>query len=91
MDILSNWFVYIVKCSDNTYYTGITTDTDKRIEKHNKGNGAKYTRSRNPVKLVYFKPSLNRSSASKEEHRIKSLTREDKILLINNNKLPLNN
>jgi len=82
---LKEWFVYIVKCSDDTYYTGITTDPVKRIQKHNSGKGAKYTRARLPVYVVYLKPSLNRSTASKEEHRIKSLSRKDKILLIENN------
>jgi len=78
------YFVYIIKCSDETFYTGITTDTKRRILEHN-GNdlGAKYTRARQPVNLVYSKEYKNRSLASKEECRIKKLTRTNKIKFIN--------
>lgn len=71
------WFVYIVECSDGTLYTGITTDLERRIEEHN-GSGAKYTRGRGPVKLVYSAEMKDRSEASKEEYRIKKLTRAEK-------------
>lgn len=74
----SKWFVYIVECSDKTYYTGITTDITKRIETHNKGKGAKYTKTRLPVILKYSKEYENKSEASKEEYRIKQLTRKQK-------------
>ncbi|MDH5533304.1 MAG: GIY-YIG nuclease family protein [Candidatus Pacebacteria bacterium] len=77
-----NWFIYIIKCNDNTLYTGITNDLDKRIDKHNTGTGAKYTRNRTPVKLVYSEPSSDRSSASKREAQIKGLSRLKKLELI---------
>lgn len=79
---MKKWFVYIVKCSDNTYYTGISTDVNKRIITHNKGKGAKYTKCRLPVILLYSKEFENKSEASKEEYRIKQLTKLKKILLI---------
>ena len=64
-------------------YTGITTDIIRRIKQHNSGKGAKYTRSRNPVKLVFKESHKNRSSASKSEFRIKQLSRREKLTLIN--------
>ena len=76
------WFVYILKCSDNSFYVGITNDLQKRIEKHQKGKGAKYTKGRRPVVLQGFFVVSNKSIALKEEHRIKQLSRADKILLI---------
>jgi len=79
-----SWFVYILRCSDNTLYTGITTDINKRIEQHNgvKNKGAKYTRNRQPVLLVYQEASTSRSDASKREHSIKSLKKAQKEYLI---------
>lgn len=79
------WYVYILECADGTLYTGITTDIDKRILTHNKGKGAKYTKVRLPVLLRVLFESENRSTASKEEYRIKKLTRKEKIKLIQNN------
>ena len=81
--------VYILKCSDNTLYTWITTDIDKRIRQHNWEilGWAKYTRVRQPVELVYFEEVENRSIASKREYEIKKLKREKKIELIKNNKI----
>ena len=77
------YYLYILKCKDKTLYTGITTDLKRRVPEHNTGNlGAKYTHSRRPVKLVYSKKFKNRSTASREEARIKSLRRVDKIALI---------
>jgi putative endonuclease len=76
------WQVYILKCSDETFYTGITTDLKRRIEEHNSSDlGAKYTQGRRPVKLVYAKKFKNRSLASIEESRIKKLSRAEKIEL----------
>lgn len=72
------WFVYIVECVDSTYYTGITTDVAARIATHNKGKGAKYTRPRIPVVLKAWWEFENKSEASKEEYRIKQLTRVQK-------------
>ena len=79
----TQWFVYIVRCSDETYYTGITTNIDRRINEHNSTTkGAKYTRSRKPVELEEYKEFQDRSSASKEEYRIKQLSRTNKETLI---------
>lgn len=78
------WYVYIVECIDNTLYTGITTDIDRRISEHNSiGLGAKYTRSRQPVELVYLEFCESRSIASKREYAIKKLKRIEKLSLIN--------
>ena len=77
------WYVYILECSDGTLYTGITTDLDKRLKTHNNGKGAKYTKARLPVVLKASFEAKDRSSASKEEYRIKQLTRKQKLKLIN--------
>ena len=77
------WYVYILECSDGTLYTGITTDLDKRLKTHNNGKGAKYTKTRLPVVLKVSFESEDRSTASKEEYRIKQLTRKEKLKLIN--------
>lgn len=76
------WFVYILECADNSLYTGITTDCDRRLAQHNLGTGAKYTRARLPVKLVYQETSEDRSAASKREAAIKRLTRQQKKALL---------
>ena len=76
------WIVYMLKCSDDTLYTGITTNIERRVSEHNTGKlWAKYTRARRPVELVYTSEFENRSEASKEESRIKKLTRTEKIKL----------
>ena len=78
------YYVYILKCADETLYTGIAVDLGKRIEEHNTSDlGAKYTKYRRPVKLVYSKKFRDRSTASKEEIRIKALSREEKLGMIN--------
>lgn len=77
------YYVYIVKCSDETLYTGITTDIERRIKEHNgKWLWAKYTKMRQPVELVYSSELENRSEATKEEIRIKKLTKKQKLELI---------
>lgn len=76
-------YVYIVKCSDDTYYTGYTNNLSRRIEQHNQGEGAKYTKGRRPVELVYSKEFNSKSKAMKREYKIKQLTRQKKIELIN--------
>jgi putative endonuclease len=68
-----------VECSDGTLYTGITTDINRRLNQHNSGKGAKYTSIRRPVKLMSISEFGDRSDASKEEYRIKQLTRKEKI------------
>jgi len=78
-----SYFVYILECCDGTLYTGITKDVDKRLKEHNNSDkGAKYTKARRPVKLLYEEPSLNRSTASKREYAIKKLTRVKKLQLM---------
>jgi len=78
------YFVYIVKCADNTFYTGIATELERRIEEHNGSDkGAKYTRVRRPVSLVYSEEHPDRSSASKREYEIKKkMNRAEKLKLI---------
>ena len=76
------WYVYILECSDKTLYTGITTDVNRRLLQHNSGKGAKYTRMRLPVRLRVVFEAKNRSEASKEEYRIKKLSREEKLRLL---------
>ena len=81
------YYVYILHCSDGTLYTGITTDLKRRVDEHNYSDkGAKYTKARRPLFLVYEELQKDRSSASKREHAIKRLTREEKLLLIEENK-----
>ncbi len=71
----SNWYVYIVRCSDDTLYTGIATDLERRVSEHNSvTGGAKYTRSRQPVKLVYSEQVVSRSVAASREYQIKHLS-----------------
>jgi putative endonuclease len=77
------WFVYLLECSDNSLYCGITNDLEKRIGVHNSGRGAKYTKTRLPVKLYWFEESRDRSSASKREYQIKRLSRDKKLALKN--------
>lgn len=78
-------YVYIVKCADGTYYTGYTNDLKRRIEQHNQGEGAKYTKGRRPVKLVYSKEFDSKSKAMKREYEIKQLKRKNKLKLIKGN------
>ncbi|MDD3120523.1 MAG: GIY-YIG nuclease family protein [Candidatus Gracilibacteria bacterium] len=77
------YHIYILQCADSTLYTGITVDLERRIEEHNSSNlGARYTSIRRPVKLVYFQVCANRKEASREEMRIKKLSRKEKLELI---------
>ena len=77
------YHLYILRCADKTLYVGITTDVERRLEEHNSSAlGAKYTRGRRPVKLVYSKEFKNRSEATKEESRIKKLSRTQKLVMI---------
>lgn len=79
-----SWYVYILRCSDNTLYTGISTDPTARLSKHNSGQyGARYTRTRRPVTLVYTEQATSRSAALKREIAIKRLSRQAKLNLIN--------
>ncbi len=76
------YFVYILKCKDDSLYTGITTDLARRLEEHIAGRGAKYTRGKKAAVIVYSERKRNRSSASKREAEIKSWTRAQKIAFI---------
>lgn len=81
---MEKYFVYILKCADKTFYTGITNNLIRRVKEHNFSNlGAKYTSGRRPVKLVYSKDYKNKSESLKEEFRIKKLSRLQKIKIIN--------
>ena len=75
-------YVYIVECTDNTLYTGYTNDPARRIEEHNSGVGAKYTRGRGPVELVYLEEFSDKSEAMKREYEIKQLSKTEKLELI---------
>lgn len=77
-----HWSVYILCCSDGSYYTGYTNDVEKRLETHNAGKGAKYTRSRRPCDLVYTEQFASKSDAMKRECQIKKLNRTRKQALI---------
>jgi predicted GIY-YIG superfamily endonuclease len=79
---MAKWSVYILRCADNSLYTGVATDIDARLATHNAGKGAKYTRGRLPVKLVYRESVSGRSAALKREHAIKRLRRAAKRRLI---------
>ncbi len=75
------WFVYILLCRDGTLYTGATTDLNHRLARHNAGRGAKYTRGRRPVRLVYWEPCPDRPAAPRRERAIKALPRREKLAL----------
>ncbi len=75
-------YTYIVRCADGSYYTGWTNDLNRRVKAHNSGNGAKYTRSRRPVELLYFEAFRTKQEAMSREWHIKQLTRQQKEQLI---------
>lgn len=77
-----NWILYILKCGDGTLYTGITDDLDRRLAVHRSGKGAKYTRGRGPLELVYQEQQESYSAALKREHQVKQLTRAQKLHMI---------
>lgn len=81
------YFVYILECADGTLYAGIATDLERRLDEHNNSpKGAKYTRTRRPVKLVYTEAYSDRSAASKREYEIKKkMSRKDKLRLVSQN------
>ena len=79
---INNWIVYIIHCSDDSYYTGITNNLEQRLQQHQQGKGAKYFRGREPLEVVYTESVSDRSAASKREAAIKKLTRLQKLELI---------
>lgn len=78
---MSDWFCYLLRCADDTLYCGITNDLEKRLVAHNAGEGAKYTRGRTPVTLLYRESCADKSAALKREMQIKRLPRAQKWLL----------
>ena len=76
------WQVYIVRCADQSLYTGVAKDLDARINAHNSGRGAKYTRARRPVQLVYSESAADRPTALRREHMIKRMPVRDKVRLV---------
>ena len=80
--MIKQWFVYILKCADGSLYTGITTDVQRRVRQHDAGTGAKYTRMKRPVRLVYQEEQPDRSTASVREYQIKQLRKKKKKALI---------
>ena len=78
----NSWYLYILRCGDGSLYTGITTDVQARLEAHRAGKGAKYTRGRAPLELVYSENCGDHSAALRREHQIKSLPRAEKLKLI---------
>jgi len=79
----NNWFVYIILCSDNSLYTGISTDINRRFLQHKNKKGAKYFRARAPLKIVYYESGFDRSNATKREIHIKKLSSMQKTQLLN--------
>lgn len=81
---MQNWYVYIVRCADGSFYTGVTTDPRRREREHNESDrcAARYTRARRPVRLVWLEPQVNRSAALKREYAIKRLSRAAKDRLV---------
>ena len=85
--LLPEWFMYVVKCADDTLYTGITTDVTRRLHEHNNtAKGAKYTKKRRPVTLLHSVGHSSRSSASRAESKFKKLSRKQKLSIINENR-----
>ena len=78
----NTWKLYILRCADGTLYTGITTDVERRFAEHSSGKGAKYTRGRAPLELVYSEDCGDKSTALRRELEIKAMTREEKLKLI---------
>jgi putative endonuclease len=79
---VARWHVYILRCSDGTLYTGATNDLARRVERHASGKGARYTRSRLPIALVWARPARDRGAALSAEAQLKRLTRAEKLALI---------
>ena len=78
----TTWYLYILRCADGSLYTGITTDVERRLEEHRSGKGAKYTRGRGPLEIVYREELPDHSAALKREHEIKAMSRQEKEKLI---------
>ncbi|GAA0669731.1 GIY-YIG nuclease family protein [Natronoarchaeum mannanilyticum] len=79
---MSDHYVYVLECADGTFYTGYTTDVERRVAEHDAGEGAKYTRGRTPVELVYREQFDSQSAAMSREHELKQLSRDQKEQLV---------
>ena len=88
---MNQWYVYMLRCSDGTYYSGVTTDLDRRVKEHNgegaAGKGAKYTKARRPVRLAYSESVTDRSVAQRREHALRQLTRTEKEKVANHTRV----
>jgi len=78
---MARWYVYLLRCADDSLYCGTTTDLERRLDEHNRGTGSRYTRSRLPVRLVWSSALMNKSEAYKEEYRIKRLGKTTKEIM----------
>ncbi|MBL4903150.1 MAG: GIY-YIG nuclease family protein [Desulfocapsa sp.] len=86
----TSWFVYLLRCCDNSIYTGITTNLDQRIHEHNHSEkGAKYTRGRRPVTLLYHEKMTSRTEASQREYQIKQMKKSEKEQLVKDSRTPV--
>ena len=83
-----SWYVYMLRCADSSLYTGYTDDVERRLQVHSSGKGAKYTRSRLPVKLVYREAYTDKSDALKREYAIKHLSKAEKEALVGGKEAP---
>ena len=79
---MEKYYVYFARCSDDTLYTGYTNDLKKREEQHNEGKGARYTRGRRPVEIIYYEEFASKSEAMKREYELKQLSKKDKESLV---------
>ena len=84
-----NWFLYILRCQNDTLYTGVTKDLERRLKMHNDGKASRYTRARRPVKLIYHEGCVSRAEALVRECKVKALSRKEKEKLILNGKKSL--
>ncbi|WP_343816208.1 GIY-YIG nuclease family protein [Colwellia asteriadis] len=83
MTMQTTWWVYLLRCNDNSLYTGITTDVSRRLHEHNTSKlGAKYTRAKRPVTLAYQEEALNKSTAASREYQLRKLTKQKKEHLV---------
>jgi putative endonuclease len=79
---VTEYFCYMIECTDGTFYTGWTTDPDRRLKQHRSGNGARYTRTHPPLRLAYLEPQPDRATAMRRERAIKALPRKKKLALV---------
>jgi len=80
------WYLYILRCQSDTFYTGVTKDLKRRLKMHNEGKASRYTRARRPVKLIYYEDCASRATALVREYKVKALTRKGKEKLISGSK-----